>query len=230
MTRTDKAPDPRDEIEMLLPWYVTGKLDAADRLRVDAALASDATLRAQLDLLREERAEVIAANEAIRAPRPIDVGRIVDHTPVTASRRYSAGLAKAWLNVRDFFDAPRSRPVRWASAIAAAVVLAQAVAIGGLLRERAETRYETASGNEAGSAAPATLAMVRFADDATAAAISATLGRLSMSIVDGPKPGNLYRVRLGAGVLSEKERSMAIDRLMAESRVVVFVSTSSPAR
>ncbi|MBV1695186.1 MAG: hypothetical protein KGP27_12050 [Hyphomicrobiales bacterium] len=230
MTRTDETPDPRDEIEMLLPWYVTGKLDADDRRRVDAALATDAALRARLDLLREERAEVIAANEAIRAPRPIDVGRIVDRTEVSASRRFSAGLAGAWQQVREFFDAPGSRPVRWASAIAAAIMLAQAVAIGGLLRERAETSYETASGSDPGSAAPASLAMVRFADDATAAAISATLGRLSMSIVDGPKPGNLYRVRLGAGVLSDKERSMAIDRLMAESRVVVFVSTAAPAR
>lgn len=230
MTRTDEAPDPREEIEMLLPWYVTGKLDTDDRQRVDVALAADAGLRARLELLREERAEAIGANEAIGAPRPIDVGKIIKATPVTAVSRIAAAIASARQQMRDLLEAPGGRSLRWAGAIAAAVILAQAVTIGGLLRERAETGYETASGTDAGPAAPASLAMVRFADDATAAAISATLGRLSMSIVDGPKPGNLYRVRLGTGVLSDKERSMAIDRLMAESRVVVFVSTAAPAR
>ena len=56
----------REEIEMLLPWYVSGRLDADDRARVERHLARDASLRLQLDLIGAERQEAIAANEALR--------------------------------------------------------------------------------------------------------------------------------------------------------------------
>ena len=82
--------------------------------------------------------------------------------------------------------------MRWATAAALALVLVQAVTIGALMRSP-EQPYETASGPGSPSAAAGTMALVRFNDEATSAAISAALARHSATIVDGPRPGGLYR-------------------------------------
>src|SRR3954447_15160829 len=47
----DTFNDPHDETEELLPWYVTGRLDAADRERVEKHLTDCS--RCQSDLRRE---------------------------------------------------------------------------------------------------------------------------------------------------------------------------------
>jgi anti-sigma factor RsiW len=49
----DPSANPHDEAEELLPWYVTGKLDAADRERVEKHLTECADCQAEL---RAERA------------------------------------------------------------------------------------------------------------------------------------------------------------------------------
>ena len=50
---------------MLLPWYVTGRLDRADAARVESYLARHPQIAAQLDLIRAEREETVMANEAL---------------------------------------------------------------------------------------------------------------------------------------------------------------------
>src|SRR5256885_12089814 len=44
--------NPHDEAEELLPWYATGQLDEADRVRVEDHLASCSDCREQLTLER----------------------------------------------------------------------------------------------------------------------------------------------------------------------------------
>jgi anti-sigma factor RsiW len=64
-----------EEIEMLLPWFVTGRLERADAERVEAYLACHPEMSRQLDLIREEMAETVGANETIAAPRTLAVER-----------------------------------------------------------------------------------------------------------------------------------------------------------
>ena len=58
----------REEIEMLLPWYATGRLDRADRAKVESYLARHPQMSAQLDLIRAEREQTVLANEALGSP------------------------------------------------------------------------------------------------------------------------------------------------------------------
>src|SRR5262249_37073205 len=58
-----------DAIEALLPWYVTKRLDEVDRTRVEDALSSRPELRSSLRTIEEDRAETIALNEGLGAPR-----------------------------------------------------------------------------------------------------------------------------------------------------------------
>jgi anti-sigma-K factor RskA len=222
MSSATEVPSEREEIEMLLPWYATGKLSGTDRKRVEVALAADKDLRRQLEIILEDRAETIAANEAIAARSTVSAAAIVDKTSVGPLRTARAGLGRLADSMREFFSTPTAGKVKWATAAALAIVLAQAVTIGALVRDRDGGGYVTASGPTA-TAGDAT-ALVRFADDATAAAISATLGRLSMSIVDGPRAGGVFRVRIGTATMSAADRAAAIERLRAQAPVVIFAS------
>ena len=127
--------------------------------------------------------------------------------------------------IRDFFVMPSAGPVRWAAAAAGAIMLVQAGAVGYLVSERQGGTYQTASGGQS-TVQPGAYALVRFADTATAATISAALSDLDMRIVDGPRQGGLFRVRIGAASMSEKDQEGRIDALRRRPGLVVLVTPS----
>jgi anti-sigma factor RsiW len=213
----------REEIEMLLPWYVTGRLDPQDVARVEAFLAEHPEQRRQLDLIRDEQAETIRLNEAIPAPSAPSVDVLLARVGDASSRRQAspnllARVARWW--------ALRAGGMSWAAAAAAGLVLIQAAVIALLLVRQDGGAFQTASG-PAGFVTPGSFAIVRFADTATADEIIATLTGLDMTIADGPKAGGLFSVRIGPETMSDGERAARIAELKQDGTVVVF-ATSSP--
>jgi hypothetical protein len=79
--------------------------------------------------------------------------------------------------------------------------------------------YVTASGG----AASGSTVIVKFADGASAAAVARTLGELNMAIVDGPKPGGTFVIRIGAQSLSKADREARIEALRKASGVIALV-------
>lgn len=218
MSNDTTAPTEREEIEMLLPWYVSGRLEAGDRARVEAYLARDAGMRHQLDLIRAEQQETIAANEALRTPSAGALDRLMaslpHHKPGLAERISTSGFYQA---VADFFAAPTVRGVRLAAVAAAALLLMQAALITTLLVRGDGGTYQTASGQTDNKGISA---FVIFADDARVPAITGLLADFDATIVDGPKPGGAYKVRIRSSDLSEAARGALLRRL-AERRDVV---------
>ncbi len=191
MSGIDEQLSEREEIEMLLPWYVTGKLDAADKARVETYLARHPDVQRQLALVAEEQTATIAGNEAIRPHLPsADALLVRTATPGVVARSWLSRIVEA---VKDLFQAPTPGAVRWAGAAAAVVILAQAMALGTLLTREGDG-YQTASrpGVEAQLAPVATIA---FTDDASVGAIAMMLYDHQMRLVDGPLPGGFYSVR-----------------------------------
>lgn len=209
----------REEIAMLLPWYATGKLDRADTVRVETYLASHPEMSLQLSLIRDEREQTIVANEAIAAPSAGARERFMAEVERSAAGGWRALAAK----IEAFFAAPSADAVRWAAAAAAVLIVVQAVAIGTLLSSQSGPRYETASGRSGSAVADGEYVLVRFEDGATASRISAILLELEMAIVEGPKPGNLYRVRLGPKDTTEANRDRRIDLLRQRGDLVSIV-------
>jgi hypothetical protein len=207
----------REEIEMLLPWYATGRLNRADRERVENYLASHPEMLRQLDLVRTERDETVAANEALGAPSAGAIDRLMAALPATRGRRTPLSRGAAlFQRLADFFAAPTAAGVRWVAIAAAALIAVQAATIGALLYDRG-VDYETASGQETGEGIAA---LVVFTDGATAPAISRLLAELGASIVDGPKPGGVYKVRLRMEDRSQAARDARL-RALAERRDIV---------
>lgn len=211
------TPSERDEIEMLLPWFVTGRLDATDKARVETFLARNPTMRRQIDLIRDEQSADISDNEAIRAPRTLNVERGMAAVAASTSlgtRQATAGLLG---RIREFFDMPTPGRVRMATAAALTLLLLQTAAIGSLLWR--DSSYVTASG---GATAGST-AIVKFVDGASAQAVARALGDLNMTIVDGPKPGGTFVIRMSAQTLSKSDRDARIEALRKASGVIALV-------
>jgi hypothetical protein len=210
--------DERSEIELLLPWYVTGRLDAGDAARVETYLAAHPEMRAQLALVHEEQEEAARSNEALGGPSRAAIESVM----AEIARERSLGLSPAglWDKVSEFLAGPTVMSVRWGAAAAALLILLQAALIGALLTARAPDRYQTASGPS--SAQKGFTLLVGFTDRATAPDITALLAEYNAQIIDGPKPGGMYRLRLPAPE-SEPERQQLVRRLLLRKDVVKIV-------
>lgn len=187
-----ERPDKRDEIEALLPWYVSGKLDARSRARVERYLETHPEDRTHLALVREESDATIAANEAIPAPGPEALDRL--RASIAAAPHRQSLWTQLTERLADWISGLAAPQLGFAAVAAALVLMLQAAAIGALLLERAAApTYQTASGQETSEEGIELL--VGFSKTATVGEISAVLGRLDAVVVDGPRAG-LYRLRL----------------------------------
>jgi hypothetical protein len=208
----------RDEVEMMLPFYVTGQLDHTEANEIDDYLKHHSDVVRQLDLIRAER-ESTAASNAIYASRPAPsfdrVAAMIGKAPAQP-----AGSPIDW--VKRLFAMPSSPALGFVGAAAAIVILLQAAIIGTLVVAQYSGIFNTAGGNETVDAG--TTVFVRFADDASAAAIADVLSGLGVKIIDGPRGGKLFTARLGPKTMNESERERLIAALKARSDVIVFVT------
>ena len=213
--------DKRDEVEMMLPFYVTGQLDHADADEINEYLKHHPDVAGQLDLVRAER-ESTAASNAIYASRPARsfdrVAAMIGKAPAQPAR--AAGWGLDW--IRRLFGMPSSPTLGFVGAAAAIVILLQAATIGTLVVAQYSGIFTQAGGP--GTVDVGTTVVVRFADDAPAAAIADVLSGLGLKIVDGPRGGRLFTLRIGPKNMSEGERERLIAALKARSDLIVFVS------
>jgi anti-sigma factor RsiW len=228
MTATSDAPSERDEIEMLLPWYVTGRLDDADRTRVAAWLARDPSLARQLALIEEERQSAVAASEAMASAAQVSAGRVLASLPQrrNGSHSWSARVA-AWID--DTVAGLSPAGLRWAAAAAVLVIAVQAVGLAMLAHQPGGGgSYETASGPLAVPTG-GVFVLVRPAEGATVAALAMMLKEMEATIAGGPSADGLLRIRIGAADLGEADQRTRIDRLRARGDVIQLV-LPEPAR
>ncbi|MEO9874348.1 MAG: hypothetical protein ABJM26_06340 [Anderseniella sp.] len=208
-----------DEIEMLLPWYVTGKLEPEDIARVDAYLATHADMQERLDQIGKERNETLHLNEIAAAKPRTTPDEFV--TEVIAGKEEQApGL---WCRFRHLMSAPASGAVGWVGAAAALTIFAQGAAIFLLAQPEPVQGYREASGVSQGVAA-GTFVLVRFADTASATDIAGLLTDLDMAITEGPRAGRLFKVRIGPAGLGKSERERLLAALSGRPDLVKFVT------
>ena len=217
------------EMEMLLPWYAAGTLNARDARRVEEALARDPEIARQYAVIREEYAETIHLNESLGAPSVRAMQKLfvaIDAEPVrkpSASRNLASRVSR-------FFASLSPRTLAWSASLGALVLLLQAGVIGAVLLKNQPASYQTASlsMNEPvtralGPASPPR-ALVRFAPDARVADIAALLDNYHASIIDGAK-GGLFRLQFGNSAMTKDEVASLLSRLQNEKIVSLAVPT-----
>ena len=207
-------------IEQLLPWYVTGKLDAGERADVENALKRFPELRAQLDLIRAEMADTVKLNEAMAMPRADATERFMGLVQKDMQRSAPARPAP-FKGLLEWLASQLAGPPRWAVAAAVLAIVVQAALIGGLVVERQGSGFHTAGGGE--TLSEGTLVLARFSDGVTLAVLTERLAALDIAIVDGPKAGGLFTLRIGEDDMPVSERDRKIAALKANADFVVFV-------
>lgn len=221
MNTNEETLSERDEIEMLLPWYVTGKLEAEDTARVEAYLADHPDMQDRLARVRAERDETVFLNEAAQAHAATSASRFMTEV---AGRRPAAGRrVVAW--IEGLLPLPPAGALRWTGIAAVLVILAQAAVIFMLAGPQGDGTYRQAAGTGQ-TVTAGTAALVRFSDTASVSGIAKLLSDLDMVIVEGPKAGGLFKVRIGPEDMSEAERERRIKALTQRKDLVVFATVT----
>jgi len=205
------SPTERDahfEIELLLPWYVTGRLDSAERETVDLHLADCDACRA---LLAEELA-LRDAVVAIPCPQPPTSERAPVANAQLGPRSRARG-ASGWARMRRALARPR-KPGWFIAAQAATIAIAIGVVLWNAPRPQPATYRTLSAAPSAANTAAAGNIAVMFDPAATEADLRNTLQRVNAKIVDGPTAAGAYLLRVDA-----KDRDAAIVRLRGESAI-----------
>lgn len=226
-TNTNTAPE-REEIEQLLPWHAAGTLSRREAQRVEEALARDPELARQFALVREELSETIHLNETLGAPSARAMEKLMAGIEAESgpARQTAPRLSFAtWVAERLSMFTPRT--LAYAATAAAVAIVLQFGVLTGIAVNRAvgPGAFETASGPA--TTAPAetgSFALIGFAPDVGAGAMTAFLEQHNLTIVDGPRAGGIYRVRIAAKPLSKAEAEQTIARLRGESAVIRFIA------
>ena len=207
-------------IEQLLPWYVTGKLDAGERVEVENALKRFPELRAQLELIQSEITNTVKLNEATAMPRPDATERFMGLVQKDVQRPTPAKSAP-FKGLLEWLALQLAAPPRWAVAAAVLAIVVQAALIGALVVERQENGFHTAGDGK--TLSEGTLVLARFSDGVTLAVLTERLAAHDIAIVDGPKAGGLFTLHIGQDDMPVSERDMKIAALKANADFVVFV-------
>jgi len=206
MTIENIIPLPSDrhqEALELLPWYVTGAIEPADRVKVEAHLVDCALCRAELVTERTLSAAI--------ADLPLNAGlgfaefrRRLDITPPPATPRHSLRQEP----IKRLSARPRW--IGWAVAAQAAVLLFVGV---GFPQRQKPAEYRTlgaAPGHPAGNM------VVMFGPDMSERTMRHLLANTGARLVDGPTPAGVYVL-----AVPSNRRAAALVQLRSRSDVVL---------
>lgn len=184
-------------VRELLPWYVTGQLDAAEAARVEAHL--DRCAECQAELRFQERLE----SEVARLPLEVEAGwtrmrrRVEGDRP---ERRVLRGLQA------------RARWLGWG--VAAVLMLGLGVLLAPSLRPAPAAGSYHALGET--SAVASGNVVVIFRPDTTEKSMREALKASGARLVDGPTPADAYVLRVPPA-----QREAALASLRARREIVM---------
>ena len=192
------------DAQLLLPWYVTGRLEADERARVAAHLETCAKCRADLQLEQRLEAEVGAL--------PLDIERGWE-----AMRRRVAEAETP----RGPFAAARGAAVRawrtpwlgWTAAAGVAIVALLAVPAQKAAAPEPPARFHALSSP---TPSPPADVLVVFRPEARAADIAQVLRASGAQIAEGPNGADAFALRV-----ARPQREAALKALRASSAVAL---------
>jgi len=226
MNTNEKEAPVQGNIEALLPWHAAGTLSRRDAQRVEDALTRDPELARRYALVREELGETIHLNETLGAPSARAMEKLFAKIDAEPKRAATGGAGSFSLSSRftGWLGGLTPRTLAFAGGAAAIAILLQAGFIASIVLKQQTAGFETAS---APSTAPGigAFTLIRFAPQASFDDINKFLETNKLSIVSGPAPGGLYKVRVGENALSKDELGQVVKKLQ-QDKVVGFIVTT----
>jgi hypothetical protein len=224
----DKAPE-REDIESLLPWHAAGTLSRRDSERVEQALAQDAELARRFELVRDEMVETIHLNETLGVPSARAAQRLfaaIESEQQQAPKRATSFDLGGWL--AGLVETFSPRTLAWAGTAAAVAIVIQAGLLAGVFLKERQAGFQTASYGEPTTTASAqgSFALVRFNPAASAADLTRFFDEHKASLVEGPRAGGIYRIRVSSNNLGKDDLAKLVARMAEDKNVVAFIVPS----
>ncbi len=215
--------DERGDVELLLPWYAAGTLDARQARWVEETLARDPELARQLSVIRREYAETIALNESLGVPSGLALQRLLAAIDAEPERRWRPSPSRIFA----LFASVSPRALAWSASVSALALVLQAGVIAALL-----VRNQPAANQTPFLSANAPLvrdlggegALVRFTPEARISDVTALLGKYRASITATAEKG-MFRLQFANHAVSMEELAKLVDQLSREKSV----SSAAPA-
>jgi hypothetical protein len=233
MAMIERLNNKNEDVEALLPWYEKGTLPASESRRVEEYLRENADEGHRfLGLIREEVTETIEANEQAGMPSAAALNRLMEAVEAEPkAKRFAARQRSGGGLFARLFGQGAAPWVPVATLAATLLILVQAAALGVLLLRGplGSTGTELASGDNPIQKASdgATYVLVRFSPGATAENISTLLRTLHATIVEVPKPGGVYRIRISSKPLENNEQEAILRQIRARSDIISIISAGS---
>lgn len=228
MTNESEILSEADEIAAMLPWYVSGRIGEADRAKVEAYAKGHPEVYSQIALAREEADAIFAENQEIAPPKN-GLDKLRARLAASPSARLSAAKASVIDRLGEMLAALAPRQLAYGALTAALALAVLAASAGSLLMGRPGTGgYETATGPKA-AADKGTFALVAFQPAAPTGTLSAFLAENKLTIVEGPKAGGIFVVRVSEEALSQEALAAQLTKLKSRSDLISFAS-AAPSR
>lgn len=217
---TNEKLSEREEIESLLPWFAAGTLSRRDAERVERALANDAELARQFEMVREELGETIRANESLGVPSARAMKSLFEKIDAEAPRQARASF-NLMGRVSEFLASLSPRTLAYAGTAAALAILLQAAVItNNLVSQPDSGNFRTVAIERGAPAEQGAFVQVRFNPQATAADITKFLEDNKASIVSGPAAGTgMYRIKVSMTNLPKEQLDEVVRRLQQDKAV-----------
>lgn len=194
--------DAHQETQELLPWYVTGRIDPADRAKVEAHLAECAGCKAELRL-EMKLGDAVAGLPMRQELGWLDVRRRLRLRPSLWSR-VRTRTADVWNGLG------AGEHVRWAVAAQMAFLLVLVTIVSAPDRT---PQYHTLS---AADHMPAGNILVMFKPDTAEGRLRHALEAAGARLVDGPTPAGAYLLSV-----EPNHRAAALAALRADAAIVM---------
>jgi len=223
----DPGPIDRDEVELLLPWYVNDTLEPHDKARVNAYLAEHSEFETQIATMREDMGESIQANEMIRAPGAGALDRLMTQIEAEAPQPLALKASATGLlaSLGEFLQSLTPGRLSMAAIAAALVITVQAGFLGNMLLQGGSGGgvYETVGEN---TSATGTAFLIQFNPEADLGAVAGFLESNDAVVISGPENGQFFKIRIGSKTLDEAARAALLTKLGANTDLVAMVLPS----
>ena len=175
--------------------------------------------------MREELAETIHLNETLGAPSARTTQRLfeaIDAETAVASAETSFDFG-GWL--AGLIEQVSPRTLAWSAAAAGLAIVLQAGLLAGVLRaaSAAPPIRPRRSIRRPRTHPQGAFALVRFNPEANAADITKFFAAHKATLVEGPQPGGVYRIRVAPTALSQAELAKIVAQMSEDKGVVAFI-------
>lgn len=208
--------EPQD-IEELLPWYVTGRVSREEARGIEAALKTMPDLAQKLAAVQREREAVARGSEAVDPPPAENLQRLLRQVETTRQVRAPRGDTAAG-GLRGLLARAPIWQAAFGLACAAIVLLALQFADPVPTDQLGATAGIQAT--ESGA-----LLLVTFQPEAPSRAVSTLISDLGATVVEGPRPGGVYVLRLPSA--DPQDVAEAMERLLTRKELVQSVLRGS---